>query len=311
MKQLLNTIIIILMLGTFSCETNRYINDQTDVITIDSTKINRKALIIGIDGFRSDAMQESITPFIYNLTENKNTYYNPSHIVEEITYSGPNWSSILTGVHMTKHNVTNNEYDNYNYDDYPPFFFYIEKAISEKKTASIVNWMPINTYTLSNYVDEYNLDSMNDSTVFEETKSILSNSSSTDGNVIFIQFDELDVAGHSHEFSPNNEEYINTAGKIDNYAQELFNIIEQKRQNKEDWIFIIVSDHGGEGTEHGDANNPNINTTIFLTEHPFIEFRGNCCYISSQVDIAPSILHFLGISSSQFDRKTDGNSILL
>ena len=55
----------------FSCERNSP-NSTEDIITIDISKINRSVLIIGIDGFRSDAMQQSITPFIYQLTEEKN-----------------------------------------------------------------------------------------------------------------------------------------------------------------------------------------------------------------------------------------------
>ena len=292
----------------FSCERNSP-NSTEDIITIDISKINRSVLIIGIDGFRSDAMQQSITPFIYQLTEEKNIYYNPSHIVEGITYSGPNWSSILTGVHMNKHNVTNNDYDNDNFADFPPFFHYIEKGHSSTNTSSIVNWTPINSYTLSSYVDNYNLEAMNDSTVFATAQDLLINS--TEPAVVFLQFDELDVAGHSHGFSPDAQEYISTANTIDTYAQGLFNIIEDKRLNGEDWLYIIVSDHGGEGMSHGNANDPNINTTIFLTEHPSLEFRPDCCYISSQVDMAATIMNFLGITSSQFESNKDGNTVLV
>ena len=48
-----------MILFLFSCDEqennyNQQINEKDDVITIDSLKINRKVLIIGIDGFRSD-----------------------------------------------------------------------------------------------------------------------------------------------------------------------------------------------------------------------------------------------------------------
>ena len=91
---------------------------------------------------------------------------------------------------------------------------------------------------------------------------------------------------------------------------DLFNIIENRRSNGEDWMYFIVSDHGGDGVSHGDANNPNINTTIFFAEHPFLQFKANCCYISSQTDLAPTVLDFLGISSSQFEYNKDGLSVL-
>jgi len=57
-------------------------------MTVDTNKINRKVLIIGIDGFRSDAMQEAITPFMHNLSLKSTTYYNKKK-GEDDTMSGP------------------------------------------------------------------------------------------------------------------------------------------------------------------------------------------------------------------------------
>ena len=303
-------IYISLLLLVVTCSKDEDISSTEDIITIDSLKINRKVLVVGIDGFRSDAMQENITPFIHNLSQTSNVYYTDEHIVESITYSGPNWSSILTGVHMDKHNVTDNSFDNSNYNKYPTFFHYIEKANSDINTASIVNWTPINTYTLSIDPDLSPTASINDLGVFEYAQNILSNSTDINTDVLFLQFDELDGTGHTYGFSPDVEEYTNYANILDGYSEELFNIIKNRRANGEDWMFFIVSDHGGEGTAHGDSSDPNINQTIFLAQHPELIFKANCCYTSSQADIAPTILSFLGISSSEFENNTDGLSVL-
>ena len=302
-------IYIALFLFIFSCDPDENNNSMNDVITVDSLKINRKVLVIGIDGFRSDIMQQKFTPFMYNLSESNNVYYTPNHIVEGITYSGPNWSSMLTGVHMDKHNVTDNSFEGSNYNNYPSFFHYIEKVNHNINTASIVNWTPINTYISSNDADLAPLESINDAAVFEYAKDML-NSEILNADILFLQFDELDGTGHSYGFSPLSEEYVNTASTLDSYSEELFNMIQNRRKNGEDWIYFIISDHGGEGTEHGDANDPNINQTIFFVQHPSLQFKANCCYISSQVDLAPTILDFIGISSSNFESNTDGISIL-
>ena len=157
----------ILLLLIVTCSKDDYITPPEDIITIDSSKINRKVLVIGIDGFRSDAMQANITPFIHNISQTTNSYYTDKHIVESITYSGPNWSSILTWVHMDKHNVTDNSFDNRNYNEYPYFFHYVEKANSDINTASIVTWTPINAYTLATDPDLAPTESINDLGVFE------------------------------------------------------------------------------------------------------------------------------------------------
>ena len=303
-------IYILLLLLIVTCSKDDDITPPEDIITIDSSKINRKVLVIGIDGFRSDAMQANITPFIHNLSQTSNSYYTDKHIVESITYSGPNWSSILTGVHMDKHNVTDNSFDNSNYNEYPSFFHYIEKANSDINTASIVNWTPINAYTLATDPDLAPTESTNDLGVFEYAQNILSNSTDINTDILFLQFDELDGTGHTYGFSPDVEEYTNYANILDGYSEELFNIIKNRRVKGEDWMYFIVSDHGGEGTAHGDSSDPNINQTIFLAQHPELIFKANCCYTSSQADLAPTILSFLGISSSEFEANTDGLSVL-
>ena len=211
---------------------------------------------------------------------------------------------------MDKHNVTDNTFENDNYTQYPSFFHYIEKAMSSISTISYVNWTPINTYILSNIVDLAPTQSVNDATVFEDAKQILSNENPIAADVFFLHFDELDGAGHTYGFSPFVNEYTSTVNTLDFYAKTLFDIIEVRRLNGEDWIYFIVSDHGGEGTGHGDASDPNINRTIFIAEHPSIQMKAPCCYVSSMPDLAATILDFLGISSSQFQFNKDGESII-
>ena len=287
-----------------SCEYTLF--SGPDTIEVDPSKINRKVLIVGIDGFRSDVMTEQITPFMYNLSQSRNGYYNLIHTAEEITYSGPNWTAMLTGVHQAKHGVLNNSFEVDNYNTYPPFFHYIEQAQNSINTTSIVNWTPINTYVVSGFADSAPTESMNDADVFQEAQDLLLNS---EADILFLQFDELDGAGHSHGFSPGVIEYTNTANTIDSYAEDLFNIVENKRNEGEEWLFFIISDHGGEGFSHGDAEDPNVKQTVFFAEHPDLVFQADCCYFSNQTDLAPAILKFLGISSEEFDFNTDGNEI--
>lgn len=304
-------ITFLLLISILSCEEDMTspCDQYSNIIEIDeSIKVKRKVLVIGIDGFRSDAMQEAITPFIDSISKENSAYYTPYHIVEEYTWSGPNWSSILNGVHINKHNVKDNSFDDHNYNTYPPFFAYIKEANSNLNTAAIVNWTPINNFILSDFVDYAPVESMNDSIVFENAKKVLIDSSPLNPDILFLHFDELDAAGHNYGFSPYIQEYKNTLNNLDLYVENLFKIIKSKRIKGEDWIIFIVSDHGGQGTGHSDTKNTNVNRTIFLAQHPYLKFKKN--HISNQTDLAPTILDFLGISSSTFNCKTDGISIL-
>ena len=96
-----------------------------DVLFLNPKIANHNVLIVGIDGFRSDALTENITPFMYTLSLRDDVYFTPFHKTEEDTYSGPNWSSILTGVHYSKHNVVDNSFVGNRFSTYPPFQYYL------------------------------------------------------------------------------------------------------------------------------------------------------------------------------------------
>ena len=139
-------LLTILIIHFFSCEKPS--NDchlLSNSSEVDTSKLSRKVLILGLDGVRSDAMNENNSPFMFALSATDGVYFTASHSVESITYSGPNWSSILTGVHYAKHGVTGNDFEHPNFTCYPTFFDYIEAVDSSIHTASIVNWIPINT----------------------------------------------------------------------------------------------------------------------------------------------------------------------
>lgn len=128
-------------------------------------------------------------------------------------------------------------------------------------------------------------------------------------NVLFLQFDELDGAGHSYGFHPSVGEYASTLGAIDGYIENLVSIIEGKRLQGEDWLICVVSDHGGEGTGHGDQpDDDDVNRTIMFMNSTSETF--NQWYTSSQRDLAPTILDFMGIESAEFNCKTDGVSVI-
>ena len=71
---------------------------------------------------------------------------------------------------------------------------------------------------------------------------------------------------------------------------------------------FIVSDHGGAGTGHGDADNPHIIQTVFYAQHPNLNFSDY--HTTSMADLAPTILDFLGVRSEKYECKKDGVSLI-
>ena len=278
-------------------------------LILDSSKASRKVLIVGIDGFRADAMQPAITPFMYTLATNENSYYTDQNLVEALTFSGPNWSSLCNGVTFCKHEVTSNGFGGNNLDEFPHFFKYVEQAYPQKNTVSIVNWTPINEYLAGQFADHAPTDDIDDHDVFLMAKNALEMSYPVSPDVLFLQFDELDATGHSYGFHPDVPEYASKLNELDDYIESIYEMIQSKRQNGDDWLVCIISDHGGEGKGHGDKpDDDDVNRTIMFMNSTSETFKQ--WHTSSQVDLVPTVLDFMGIESAEFNCKTDGVCVI-
>lgn len=208
----------------------------------------RKVLIIGIDGVRSDALQQAFTPNIDSLVAHGFMTYNSWH--EDITWSGPSWSSIMTGVYHLKHGVTNNSYAGSNYNQYPYFPTLAKQIDSTFNCIEYVTWSPMD-------VDVYN-DGWD--------QKILGTDGYTDGNgagdctqlqspnidCLFAYFDAVDITGHASGFSPTNPAYMNAIDSVDVQIGKIMATLRARPSYpQEDWLVLVITDHGGIGNGHG------------------------------------------------------------
>lgn len=206
----------------------------------------KKVIVIGIDGCRPDALEIANTPILNQLISNG--LYSPHAMNEDITISGPGWSSILCGVWSDKHLVTNNNFDVDDYETYPTFFKYIEDYAEELHTVSICHWSPINEFIVKDQADLI-LNTTSDAEVSSIAASYLEQN---DPDVMFLHYDDGDLAGHSFGFSPNVTEYISAIENIDGHIGTVIDAIQQRTSyDQEDWLILVTTDHGGRGFSHG------------------------------------------------------------
>lgn len=203
-------------------------------------------LVIGIDGVRSDAQLEAYTPNLDALIDNG--IYSPDALNEDITISGPGWSSILCGVHSDKHLVTGNDFSGNNYADYPSFFQRLESSYSDISTVSICHWSPINENIVGTDADVV-LNTTSD----EEVRDLaIEQLSLNEPHAIFLHFDDVDHAGHDTGFSPTNPTYIQAIETADSLVGEVISALYARpNYSTEDWLVLVTSDHGGVGYSHG------------------------------------------------------------
>jgi hypothetical protein len=209
---------------------------------------NRKVLIIGIDGTRSDAFQQANTPNIDGLLGTSLYTYNSWHTA--ITWSGPSWSTILTGVYWNKHGVTGNSFAGSNYTQYPPISTLAKQIRPNINSAIVAEWSPlIDNITNAGWNKTVQT---TDGNTYETADSAAAQLQNTDLDFLFAYFDKVDLTGHSTTFSPSNPTYIKAIQQVDTAVGRVLNsLYSRPNYANEDWLILVVTDHGGSSFFHG------------------------------------------------------------
>jgi len=219
---------------------------------------NKHVLIIGIDGMRTDAFREATKPNMDALIATGAVTYDAyaggelSTPTQQATSSGPGWSSILTGVWIDKHGVSNNSFSGHDFANYPHFFSRLYDLNNNANLSSIVHWSPIDSEIIGNSANNANFFRSTQSSDADITTAAVAHLTNTNPDVLFLHYDELDGVGHGSGFSVNNASYMNKINEIDFEIGQVIAAIEARpNYATEDWIYIVVTDHGGNGTSHG------------------------------------------------------------
>ena len=251
---------------------------------------DKKILFIGLDGCRSDALNVADTPNIDSLIENGLIIENAlSSINGQATYSGPGWSSMITGVWYDKHGVSDNSFVGSNFNQFQPFNMLLDENEDDFHSASFIMWTPIHSEIFSGSMDYNENHPSYDSSVAQAAANYIT---TEELDILFLDFDHIDHAGHLYGFSPDILEYINTIEDIDGYIGLVLSAMEERTNyNNEEWLIIITSDHGGNISGHGGQTIEERIIPIILSGN-YID-NSNVPEQAYIVDIVPTIIQFL------------------
>ncbi|MEK6968919.1 MAG: alkaline phosphatase family protein [Nanoarchaeota archaeon] len=253
-----------------------------------------KLLLIGIDGVRPDVLIKATTP---NLDRLINTgAYSFKAQAGLHTLSGSCWSNILTGVWDNKHGVIDNTFKGANYEKYPDFFTLIKQVQPKLNAVSVVSWKPLcnqivaganscDYYPYTGQVDE------GDYLVAQQAAKILAKGNP---DILFTYFAGMDYAGHNYGFHPDVPEYFNKMELIDGLVGTMLNaLVNRPTYEKENWLILAITDHGGIGNSHG-GQTPE-EKTIFYIANGKSAIPGEIIPAPTHVDIVPTALYHLNI----------------
>ncbi len=231
-------------------------------------KTEKKAIILGYDGCRADIltqMQEGSSAIAAMLADGATinlTYcggVNYPEVNTQDTSTAPGWCSILTGVWADVHGITGNDITK-SLETKTLLTSLTEEKIIDS-AAFITKWAghfsrKDATYLLEKeYCEENSLavsfnKCKNDKASFEATLEEIGKKDCAD--FIFVIYEPTDATGHNFGFTFNNPRYKKAFATADGYGFEALGAIKNRETyDKEDWLVIITSDHGGIGTGHG------------------------------------------------------------
>lgn len=267
-----------------------------------SLKAQNKVLIIGIDGTRPDVLLKAKTPNLDELWQNG--AYSFSAQTDPLSWSGVCWTSMLTGVWKEKHKVYSNAYKNPNVEEYPHFFRRAKEQSPNLKTYSIANWKPVHTILQENDAN-VTIHRKTDAAVTKKVTRTLKNS---DVDVLFLHLDNVDHAGHKYGYALDNKKYIGAIEKTDKKIGKILKALKKRKDyEKENWLILVSTDHGGSGKGHGEAIPEH--TSIFYIASGKEVTQGEILEEVNVVDVAVTALKHLEIDIKeewQLDGKTSG-----
>ena len=252
-----------------------------------------KVLIIGIDGCRPDALLLADTPNIDRIWK-KGAAYSFKVKTDSISYSGPCWTSILTGVWHQKHNVLSNKYIKPNTKEYPHVFTRLKSVKPDAEVVSIVQWAPI--HKILPALDGSGVVALNfgyDSIVANQSVSMLRVMLNIDA--MFVHLCSVDGFGHKYGFSiDKNSKYMKQITKVDGYVGKILNALEERKMNKkEEWYVILTTNHGGSGKDHG-QNIEKHTKTFYIINGKHVQ-EGEITAQVNAVDVGVTALKLLGV----------------
>ena len=232
-------------------------------------KTEKKAIIIGYDGCRADALSlvkdkySCITTLLndgasFNLAYCGGVNYPDGENTQD-TSTAPGWCSVLTGVWAEDNGVYGNGQPKSL--EYKTLMTELVENGTIDSASFITKWGGHFSKDDSTYINEkkyceenginvaFNKTSGNEGSMIKAAEE-LKKADCPDFTIAI--YENTDSNGHNLGFSINNPFYKLGFSHCENFAYDTIRTIKNRDTfETEDWLIIITSDHGGFGTGHG------------------------------------------------------------
>jgi hypothetical protein len=273
-----------------------------------------KSLVIALDGARADALEIAATPNLQRLINGtwqsgyRGAYaYQAQTIKDADTMSGPNHTSIYTGVTSAKHLVTANDATQMAAVNELDYFSALELANSNLNTAKLATWsLDAQVPCAADYVKIETDAGSTDRAVkmLAGTYSDADWALGRDVDAMFVFLDDIDHAGHTYGWLSSN--YYSGMQTADVQIGRILDAIRARPDfANEDWQIIVTADHGGYGTSHGPRS------AVYFTSPFLVASRtagqGVISGRPHNMDTMATVLGHFGVDPAQAFPRIDGS----
>jgi arylsulfatase A-like enzyme len=262
--------------------------------------LEKKVLVIGIDGVRPDVLAELETPNIDALVADG--CFSATVQTKAQTISGPAWSSMLIGAWPEKHRVINNDLTPNNYAEYPDFLTRLELVRPRLTTIAVIDWPPLGTPEsggplISDSVDvKLNFDGETNGYEEADAQSVAAMVrylANQDPDAAFVYIGNPDVAAHDH--GGRSEEYYSAIRTADAQVGRLIQAMQGRpTYEEENWLVLMSTDHGHKDEGGHGGQSPEEVTVFYLASGPSA-CKGAAEAQANIADVAVTAMTHLGV----------------
>ena len=279
----------------------------------------KMALLVMVDGMRADAVECGAMPNVCALMNGTwESGYRCAWTLDgqiatgSVPSSAPNHVSIATGVAPSKHGVTaNGKTANGAYATYPTWLERVVAADSSRSAVFAYSWEedgalgPTDNVEFLHVADPAAAQDVCDADKYDAANAValaerLAGENAPDATMYFI--DGPDHYGHKNKFYPMSPAYTNALAQADGYIGTCLDAIKNRSTfADEDWLIIVVSDHGGYSYHHGEITKGRHAHTLPIVIAGRTVFAGHIPGCPYNFDVTATALNHFGIDYSSLD----------
>ncbi|MGN5955509.1 LamG-like jellyroll fold domain-containing protein [Sphingobacterium lactis] len=242
-------------------------------------KKDRKVLLVVVEGLNGIELEKDTPPTIKSMLANSKYTFNG---LSDGSKDALTWSNILSGQWSDVHNVHGNSFDPEDIDDddihdhegtggaegFVSIFQRVNEVGRKMTSAAIGNKGDLTDYAFK-YADKL-VEVDSDQKVKDSTVNVIK-AMDAHASLAVVQFSDVRKAGLANAFSMSNAGYKAAVDKTDGYVKELLDAVKgRSTYDKEDWLIILTSNHGGIENKYGSDSFEELNT-FTLYYHPLFK----------------------------------------